>query len=290
MRSKIFVIAIAVFLLLVMVSPVSAITNGVADEGRHPYVGLLVFDDAPGHPAWRCSGALIAPNVVLTAGHCTYGAVAARFWTYEDMTYNHVPSPLYPYGGPGSGATEGVAHTNPKYRSAENPYGGGNGLPAFSYRDTGIVVLNEPIVMTEYAQLPTAGLVDTLKNKTAVDFVGYGVQYQAQIPGSELPLPPSAPPPPRSRWTGPRVRLYAPSELVSGNFVHSAEYLRLALNPGGGSGGTCFGDSGGPDLLGGTRTVLGVNSYVTNVNCSGVGYSARVDVPETLDWIKSFLP
>ena len=49
-------------------------------------------------------------------------------------------------------------------------------------------------------------------------------------------------------------------------------------------------DSGGPDLLGGTRTVLAVNSYVTNVNCSGVGYSARVDLPETLDWIKSFLP
>jgi hypothetical protein len=39
-----------------------------------------------------------------------------------------------------------------------------------------------------------------------------------------------------------------------------------------------------------TRTVLAVNSYVTNVNCSGVGYSARGDVPETLDWIKRFLP
>ena len=126
-----------------------------------------------------------------------------------------------------------------------------------------------------------AGLVDTLKNKTPVDFVGYGVQEQVMAyPGQ----------PPRARWTGLRVRMYAPSELVSGKFVHSAEYMRLALNPGGGSGGTCFGDSGGPDLLGGTSTVLAVNSYVTNVNCSGVGYSARVDVPETLDWIKSFLP
>jgi hypothetical protein len=241
----------------------------------------LVFDDAPGHPAWRCSGALIAPNVVLTAGHCTDGAVAARFWPYEDVTYDHFPFPLYPYGGPGSGAVEGAAYTNPKYRSPENPYGGGNGLPAFSYRDTGVVVLNAPVVMAEYASLPDAGQVDTLKNKTPIDFVGYGVQEQVMAyPGQ----------PPRARWTGLRVRMYAPSELVSGNFVHSAEYMRLALNPGGGSGGTCFGDSGGPDLLGGTSTVLAVNSYVTNVNCSGVGYSARVDVPETLDWIKSFLP
>jgi hypothetical protein len=139
--------------------------------------------------------------------------------------------------------------------------------------------------MDEYATLPTAGLVDTLKNKTAVDFVGYGVQSQAKIKGSELPQPP-----PYYRWTGPRIRMYAPSELVSGKFVNSAEYLKLALNPGGGSGGTCFGDSGGPDLLGGTNVVLGVNSYVTNVNCSGVGYSARVDVPETLAWVQSFLP
>jgi hypothetical protein len=286
-QMKKFVIAIVFAAVLVfgVIGVASAITNGQPDGENHPYVGLLVFDVAPGTPAWRCSGALIAPNVVLTAGHCTDGAVAARFWVYEDVTYDHVPYPLYPFGGPGSGAIEGVAYTNPKYLSPENPYGGGNGLPAFSYRDTGIVVLNEPIVMSEYAALPAAGLVDTLKNKTPVDFVGYGVQYQAQIPGNQLPQPP-----PYYRWTGPRIRMYAPSELVSGNFVHSAEFLRLALNPGGGSGGTCFGDSGGPDLLGGTNIVLGVNSYVTNVNCSGVGYSARVDVPEVLDWIHTFLP
>ena len=83
--------------------------------------------------------------------------------------------------------------------------------------------------------------------------------------------------------------MYAPSELVSGNFVHSAEYLRLALNPGGGSGGTCFGDSGGPDLLGGRTPCSGWNSYVTNVNCGGVGYSSRVDIPEVLEWIEDFL-
>lgn len=261
-----------------------AITNGQPDAGRHPYVGLLVFDSAPGQPAWRCSGSLIAPNLVLTAGHCTDGAVAARIWFDEDVTYNNVPFPLYPYGGPGSGAIEGTPYTNPEYRSPENPYGGGNGLPAFSYRDVGVVVLDEPVYMDEYAQLPAAGLVDTLKNKTGIDFIGYGVQYQAQIPGNQVPQPP-----PFYRWTGPRVRLYAPSELVSGNFVHSAEFMRLALNPGGGSGGTCFGDSGGPDLLGGTSTVLAVNSYVTNVNCGGVGYSSRVDIPEVLNWVTSYL-
>jgi len=281
LNKRLFGLLAAIVLLLAIVIPVAAITNGQPDGNHHPYVGLAVFDDAPGHPAWRCSASLISPNVVLTAGHCTDGAVAARVWFNEDVTYDKVPYPLYPYGGPGSGATEGTPYTNPKYRSPENPYGGGNGLPAFSYRDTGVIVLNEPVYMDKYAQLPTAGLVDTLKNKTSIDFVGYGVSEQIMTyPGQ----------PPRSRWTGPRVRLYAPSELVSGQFVHSAEYMRLALNPGGGSGGTCFGDSGGPDLLGGTNTVLAVNSYVTNVNCSGVGYSARVDIPEVLKWLNSFLP
>jgi hypothetical protein len=40
----------------------------------------------------------------------------------------------------------------------------------------------------------------------------------------------------------------------------------------------------------GTDTVLAVNSYVTNSNCTGVGYSFRVDTPEVLDWIAGFLP
>lgn len=258
-----------------------AITNGTPDGSSHPYVGLLVFDDAPGHPAWRCSASLLSPTVVLTAGHCTDGAVAARLWVDTNVQTNTE----YPFSG--STSYDGTPYTNPDYRSSENPYGGGNGLPAFSYRDVGVVVLSEPVpasVVSTYAGLPGAGLVDTLKNKTPVDFVGYGVQDQAQIPGNLLPQPP-----PYYRWGGPKIRMYAPSELVSGNFVHSAEFLRLALNPGGGSGGTCFGDSGGPDLLGGTSTVLGVNSYVTNVNCGGVGYSSRVDIPEVLAWLEGYL-
>ena len=197
-----------------------AITNGTPDGSSHPYVGLLVFDDAPGHPAWRCSASLLSPTVVLTAGHCTDGAVAARLWVDTNVQTNTE----YPFSG--STSYDGTPYTNPDYRSSENPYGGGNGLPAFSYRDVGVVVLSEPVpasVVSTYAGLPGAGLVDTLKNKTPVDVVGYGVQDQAQIPGNLLPQPP-----PYYRWGGPKIRMYAPSELVSGNFVHSAEFLRLA--------------------------------------------------------------
>jgi Trypsin len=272
MRKVTISIILGLVLLLSTVGAALAVTNGRPDGNNHPYVGLLVFDDAEG-PAWRCSGSLIAPNVVLTAGHCTDGAVAARVWFDENVQTNTE----YPFSGDTS--YDGVPHTYPGFCIEC-----GNGLPGFAAGDVGVVVLTEPVTMDEYAGLPEAGLVGTLKNKTPVDIVGYGVQFQAKIPGNQLPQPP-----PFYRWTGPRVRLYAPTELVSGKFVHSDEFLRLAMNASGGSGGTCFGDSGGPDLLGGTNTVLAVNSYVTNVNCSGVGYSARVDIPEVLEWIEGFL-
>ena len=272
-RKLVLVMALVGALLLGLASSGAAITNGKPDGNAHPYVGLLVFDVAgPGGttvPAWRCSGALIAPNVVLTAGHCTEGAVAARVWFDEVVQGN----PDYPRGGPS--AVEGTPYTHPDF--CHNCYGPSNGLPAFSYRDVGVVVLSRP-VSKPLAAMPSAGLVDRLANKTAVTLVGYGVQEKVHVPGGGAPV-----------WAGLRNRLMAPSELVSGQFVHSNEYMRIALNPGGGSGGTCFGDSGGPDLLGNTHTVLAVNSYVTNSNCSGVGYSARVDIPAVLRWIRSFL-
>lgn len=43
-------------------------------------------------------------------------------------------------------------------------------------------------------------------------------------------------------------------------------------------------------MLGGEDTVLAVNSYVTNSNCSGVGYSFRVDTHDVLTWINSYMP
>jgi hypothetical protein len=49
--------------------------------------------------------------------------------------------------------------------------------------------------------------------------------------------------------------------------------------------GTCFGDSGGPDLLGDTNIVLGVNSFVANSLCAGNTYSYRVDTEQALSWI-----
>jgi len=61
----------SVALMCAAVAHTLAVTNGQPDEGRHPYVGLMVALDADGVPQWRCSGSLFSATVFLTAGHCT---------------------------------------------------------------------------------------------------------------------------------------------------------------------------------------------------------------------------
>ncbi|MCJ7422686.1 trypsin-like serine protease, partial [Candidatus Bathyarchaeota archaeon] len=67
------------------------------------------------------------------------------------------------------------------------------------------------------------------------------------------------------------------------------EFMRITADPGQGKGGTCYGDSGGPILLAGTNTILGVCSWGTNQNCAGISYEKRIDIADILNWISGFL-
>jgi hypothetical protein len=84
------------------------------------------------------------------------------------------------------------------------------------------------------------------------------------------------------------TRFKATSNLVQSNHSFGAQFLKLTANPSQGKGGICFGDSGGPDLLGNTDIILSINSFVTNVNCAGVTYHYRIDTAEALAFIESF--
>ena len=266
MRRMFFSLAVVLALLLGTHSTALAVTNGIPDGEQHPYVGLLIFTD--GESFWRCSGSLLSATVVLTAGHCTEGAT--QVWVTFDTHVERGTLPLVEFLASELFIT-GTAYTHPDFC-----VGCGPGLVRFDAFDIGIVVLDEPADVGMFAELPEAGFVDTLDMGTWVDIVGYGVQQRAVGGG-----PP--------RWLGTLTRYYAPSQLVASNNRINDMFLKLTANPAQGKGGICFGDSGGPDLLGGTNIVLGVNSFVTNGNCAGVTYSQRVDLPEVLEFIESFL-
>ena len=98
-RTKVFLIMVSFFVCILAgnVYIAQAITNGVPDGGNHPYVVLIVLGNEDGNgwfePYWRCTGSLIAPDVILTAGHCTDGVSEARVWLGEgpiDSEAQHV--------------------------------------------------------------------------------------------------------------------------------------------------------------------------------------------------------
>jgi hypothetical protein len=239
----------------------NAITNGEPDAGRHPSVCAVVVWVDDGLPG-VCSGVLIAPNVVLTAGHVTAGAIAVGVVFSEDPIATGWEPRRYGYG-----------MTHPAY--AEGAGAGPGHLQELTH-DVGLVILDEPMELDQYPELPALGLVDTLPMKTPVEQVGYGIQRE-KVQGQ----PP--------QWVVPYTRYCAQSLFLQTENVSSDEFLRITANPAQGKGGIAYGDSGGPAFLGGTSTILGVTSDVSSHECTGVTYSCRIDTPDILNWIKDIL-
>jgi hypothetical protein len=257
MRGKLIVVRFIVAF-LVAVTPVMAVTNGRPDGSLHPYVGVAIqfIPDMPGFVN-VCSGSALSDTRFLTAAHC-----------FDPALPVYVSYKAGPPFGLATDFTLGTFHPHPDWC-----LGCGPGLPSFDFHDVAVIALSAPRNPGSFAALPDAGVVDTLPMGTNVDIVGYGVQGFVRgegKPGQVFLF----------------TRYFAPSQLIQSNDVQSAEFIKLTANPSKGTGGTCFGDSGGPDLLGGTNIVLAVNSYVTNGNCAGVTYSNRVDLPDILSFIE----
>lgn len=260
MRKYVVLFSIFFALSFMVVNPAFAVKYGQLDGEDHPYVGLMVAL-VDGSPAWRCSGTLISPTVYVTAGHCTNGATSVTIWFDSDVE-SGIPANGYPF----SGDVDGTPFDHPNY------------IPeAFFVYDLGVVVLDEPFILDEYATLPELDQLDAMKTRrgrqdTTFTAVGYGLQ-----------------------WINPvfveaeRVRMSATPHLIQINTPGFTGDFSLLLSNNHSTGGTCFGDSGGPNFIGDSNVIGGVTSFGINGNCAGTGGVYRIDREDDLDFINGFL-
>jgi len=202
--------------------------------------------------------------VVLTAGHCAgepgeFSGV--RIFTESDVQdgNNH-----FPFSGPNT--IEAAAwQAHPLFTEAQ-----------FFLHDVGVIQLTKAVKLSagQFGQLPTVNQLEALHPGSATTFtaVGYGAQRinPAKVV-EEL------------------IRMNAAPHLIQIDTGFTGSFS-LLLSSNASTGGTCFGDSDGPDLLGTGNVIAGVTSFALNGSCGGTGGVFRLDRQDVLDFVRSFLP
>jgi len=252
----------------VVVVPAGAITDGELDGNGHPAV-VLVLMEVNGAPAFRCTGTLIAPTFVITAGHCAgEPGEFSGIRVFAEADVQHDPT----YPGPGG------PNTVEATRFASFP---GFTEDQFFLHDVGMIELAEAINLpagASYGRLPTAGQFDSFNERRGqqdISFtsVGYGLQQINPV-----------------HVVSQRIRMVAHPKLnqIDTGFVGDFSML---LSNNHSTGGTCFGDSGGPNYLGGdsSNLIAAVTSFGINGNCAGTGGVFRLDKQPVIDFVNGFM-
>jgi len=250
---KVFTGCAAALAMLVVAGAALGITNGRPDGSGHPEVGALLAQQAFSDGTWgECTGTLIAPKVFLTAEHCDLGV--SRVEVTFASTFDRQKSTTY----------WGTWHGDPAYnQTASDPH------------DIAVVVLDKAVRGITPARLPAAGSLAAVDGSQQFTSVGYGAQSVTNDPGGH-------------------TFHYADIRFVAVGTLNSLtkSWLRISQNASTDNGGTCYGDSGGPNFLGAgaTETNIVAGTTITgDTPCRSTNVDYRLDTESARAFLRPYV-
>jgi secreted trypsin-like serine protease len=230
------VIAAAIAAALVIAAPAGAITNGTPDGNRHPNVGGLVAPEQYPDGTWLYCSGTLISPTVFLTA-AHCGDDGERVSVTFDTAYEA-----------GDRTYAGTFQADPLYgHDQSDPH------------DIAVVVLDRAVKGIAPARLPTAGSLSNLSGSQTFTSVGYGAYEVTNGPGGH-------------QYLYNDVRMVATGTL---NSINPA-WLRISMNPSTGNGGTCYGDSGGPNFLGSTD-IIAATTITGDSVCRSTNVTYRLD-------------
>ena len=245
---KLMATCAASLFILAFAGTASAITYGEPDGNRHPEVGALLAPHAYSDGTWTTCSGTLISANVFLTA-------AHCDWDLERMAVTfastYVPGVSTVYWGDW--------HADPLYSGAQ-------GDP----NDLAVVVLDNAPGITP-AELPAAGWLSSLPRDQTFTSVGYGAQAVTIDHGPSFSYA--------------DIRYMATSDTL---FAINKAWLRISMNPALGDGGTCYGDSGGPNFLGAGASetnIVAATTITGDYLCRATNVVYRLDT----DSARSFL-
>jgi secreted trypsin-like serine protease len=233
---------------LTAVSPAAAITNGTADGQGHPNVGGLVAPTQYSDGTWIYCSGTLISPTVFLTA-AHCADDGTRVGVSFDTAYQAGDKVYY-----------GTFHADPLYnKSQSDPH------------DIAVVVLDKAVRGITPAKLPTANSLSNLSGSQKFTSVGYGAYEVTNGPGGH-------------QYLYNDVRGVATGTLNSTN----PSWLRISMNPSTGNGGTCYGDSGGPNFLGSSNIVAAI-TITGDAVCRSTNVDYRLDTESARAFLSQYV-
>jgi hypothetical protein len=249
---RVLVAAVVIVATLLLPAAASAITYGVPDGTGHAEVGALLAPHAFSDGTWEECSGTLISPTVFLTAEHCDLGLDRVAVTF-DSSYDSTTGTTY----------WGTWHGDPDYgKSQSDPH------------DIAVVVFDEPVIGIDPARLPQAGSLSDLKAGTGITSVGYGAQSVTIDHG------------PTFHYAD--IRYVATGSLYAVN----KSWLRSSMNPALDDGGTCYGDSGGPNFLGAGSTetnIVAATTITGDSMCRATNVDYRLDTASARSFLGEFV-